>query len=419
MAMDEVTRTFRNEIAAALAKFDAAQIPTEIVVSSNLQGAINSAPDGSVLRLVAGTEFVGNFTVPKPLTLVTEDASLVTNSNSPALNVTGNDVRVVNVTVRSTFTNTNDLVTLRGSRALLQGMSITGNGSTKRGIAANGFDTIIDNCRVLGIGRVGQESQAIAMWDGSGLIVRRSVLQAGSTSFLSGGASPTVANHVPANLVFEDCLMTHDPALRGQGYVCKTGFELKSGRNVTVRNCTIENIWVEGQTGFAITLTPSNYSGNSPETTVEHVLFENNIIQNCGGGANIIGFSQHQSERPTQRAHDLNFVNNQFTISRLLYGGHGSLMQLGIEPANLNWESNQVVADGDAFIRTSDNRAITEFNFVGNSVNRAGTYGVWTPSGSRGTNWVTAFPGGIMTGNTFTGAHSTFRTNFPDNTYIV
>jgi len=313
--------------------------------------------------------------------------------------------------------NLNDLVTIADCEGVvLRGLVLRGDGTTRRGIAANGRNMLFEVVYVEHICRPGTESQAVAIWNGTGLTIRDSFLEGASQSFLSGGAAPTVPNHIPSDILLENCTLTRDTAWRGAGMAVKTGFELKSARLVTVRNCVIENVWVDAQTGWAITLTPSQY-GNSPETVVEDVLFTGNVIRNVAGGANILGFTQHtEPTRATQRANNLRFIANTFAISRATNGGHGALMQLGIEPAELVWKNNDITQDGD-FLRTTDKRPILGFRFNGNSVNTTGTYGVFTPLGSRGVGFAAAFPDGLIADNTFYSAHSTFKTNFPNNVW--
>jgi hypothetical protein len=151
---------------------------------------------------------------------------------------------------------------------------------------------------VRNIRRAGQESNAIAMWNGTGLTIRDSYLEGGSQQFLSGGATPDVPNHVPENILIENTVMTRPMEWRGQGTVCKNSFELKSARHVVLRNVIMENVWPDGQSGFAIVLTPSQY-GNSPENVVEDVLFDNITVRNVAIGINAVGFTQHSD--PTRR----------------------------------------------------------------------------------------------------------------------
>jgi len=316
--------------------------------------------------------------------------------------------------------STNDLIAIRKgtARTSLKDVIVEGNGATKRGIAANGRDMVFDHIQVKRIGRVGQETQAVAIWDGTGLTIRDSFLEAGSTGFLSGGAVTAVSNHVPADILIERSVLTHPLEWRGKGYVNKTAFECKNCRRVVVRDSTLENVWVDAQTGYAIVLTASQAGSlASPETTVEDVLFEHNTIRNVGSGVNALGFSQHSATNPTQRGHNFRFLRNTFVISGAQFGGHGSLMQLGWEPADIVWEDNTVTQDGTAFIHVADRKPITGFVFRNNRVSKPGTYGVFTPLGSRGTRFLDMFPGGVISQNTFAGANSIFKANFPNNVY--
>lgn len=388
------------------------------VTRENLQQALNSAAPGSTLTL-EGT-FTGNYTTNG---VSIRGGRLITPNNQPALIVAGDGVRVEATYIGSLVgAVTNDLVIYRGTNATFANVEIEGNGSTKRGIADVGINLTLDPVHIHHVGRRGQESQAVAKWDGTGLTIRNSVLAAGSTPVLIGGNDPAVPNTIPADILIEDSVLTHHVEWRGQGYVNKTGFELKSARRVIFRRNVVEHVWADGQTAFAFTFTPVNQGGNSPLTIVEDVLIEDNEIRNVGGGANILGLTQ-ETARPTLRLQNVTFRNNRFTISRATQGGHGSLMQLGKGPLNLNWDGNTVVQDNEAFIRTSDSAAIEGFQFVNNNVTTnvsvvANIYGIWTPIGSRGGAWVaTVFPGIILVDNTFTGWHSVFRNYFTQNTY--
>lgn len=389
------------------------------VIRENLAGALATAPAGSTLQL-EGT-FQGNYVVPVSLTLT--GGRIISPNTGPALTITGNNVRLHNLYIGAVpIVGTQDLLVIRGANALLEDVEVEGNGNTKRGIAANGNCTTLRRVNVHHIGRRGQESQAVAMWDGTCLTVQMSVLKAGSTPLLVGGADPTVPNMIPADIVVENSLLSHHDEWRGAGYVNKTGFELKSARRVVVRNTTIEKVWADGQTAWCITLTPVNQNGNSPLTIVEDVTFENVTCREVGGGANILGFTQ-ETARPTLRLQNVVFRNSTFNISRSTQGGHGSLMQLGIEPLNVSWVGNTVTQDNEAFIRTTDARPINGFVFTGNNVTTtvpvlANIYGIWTPVGSRGGAWVlNVFPGINLTMNTFTGSHSIFRAYFTNNTF--
>ena len=392
--------------------------PTNVVpVGASLSLALMSAEAGSTLELVEGGVYSCNCIASKKVTLKGKGI-IETPNSSTALTITGTDVVLADFTVRASGTqNVNDLVVLKGKNTTLTDVTVQGNGATKRGIQANGDTMLFENVKVLNIRQAGTEAAAVGIWDGTKLTINNSVLQGASQSFLSGGAAPAVANHCPADITITNSTLTRDLAWRGGGYAVKTGFELKCAKRVLVQDSTIENVWVDGQTGAGITLTPSQY-GNSPETVVEDVLFKRVKILNVGLGVNLLGFTQHTDPlRQTQRAHNIRFEDCDFVISKAANGGHGSLMQAGREPADIKFENNRITQDGEDFLRTSDSKPITGYSFTGNTVNRTGTYGVWTPTGSRGVGWAVTFPGGIIKSNTFTGAHATFKANFPDNTW--
>jgi hypothetical protein len=397
--------------------------PPPPVVTIPCEGDLQAAlAVGGSMVLTPGCTFTGNFTASAPASIVAIGATLVTPNVSPALTVTGANVTLMGGTLLAGVgAPTSDLVILTGQDITFLDTVLLGNGQTKRGISAQGQRMTFEGITIREIGRVGQESQAIAMWDGTGLTVRRSFLQAGSQEFLSGGSSPTVPNHVPADILFEDNVLSGNVAWRGAGYVRKTSFELKSARRVVVQRNIIEHVWRDAQTGFGITITPSQY-GNSPDTIVEDVAFIENTIRFVGSGVNLYGFTQHNElDRQTLRARDIRFLRNTFEISKVwAAGGHGTLMQVGREPAEILIEGNTITYDGDSFLMMVDLRPLTGYRFLNNTLTRFGAYGIYAPSGRiRGLYWAEIAPGGLITGNTFTNAHSTFRQIFTENTYLV
>lgn len=395
-----------NEQKAALAeierlvgviKFTDQPCPSNVIpVVSNLQKTISDAPEWAILDLLGNT-FVEAVVIDKPLT-------------------------VRNGTIQAP-PNCNDIVILRESHITLNGgLVINGDGTTKRGIMNDAMFVEIDNIQVRNIRRAGQESQALAMWNTPGpLKVTNSVLEAGSIPFLAGGSQPVTPNTIATGLLFDNCLFTRPIAWQGQDVVCKNAFELKSAQDVVVRNCTLENVWKQGQAASAIVLTAVNY-GNSPEAVVQNVLFENCGIRNVGAGVNGIGYGQHTNGgvvTPTRQGNNWRFINCNWEISMARNGGNGALVMLGREPKDIYFDGGFCTMDGGAFLRqTEPSIPIQDFSLQNMTIKPIGTYGVFTPVGSRGVGWNVAFPGGLINGNTFSGAHATFKTNFPNNVYV-
>ena len=322
---------------------------TQIIeVTGPLQEAINAAPAGAILDL-SNQMHEASVRIGKPLTIRNGIILAPANTND-----------VVNIT------NT-------GVGVKLQDLVIRGNGNTKNGIVAHGRNMDFDNISVQNICRVGQESHAIVMWDSPGpLMVRNSRLEAGSICFLAGGAKSTVPNTIATDLTFDNVTFTRPMEWKGKGYACKNAFELKSARKVVVKNSVLENVWAEGQSGYAIVLTPSSSGDlNSQDTIVEDVLFESNIIRNVGYGVNALGFTQHR-EFPTKQGNNYRFVKNEWRITKTL-GGHGGLVQLAHEAKDVMFEYNILRMDGDAFMRMADTKPVAGMRFYGNDVNPTGT----------------------------------------------
>jgi hypothetical protein len=385
-----------------------------VTTGAALQLALNEALAGETVRIADGLMLTGNFVADRPVRIVSNMGGLFSPNVSPALSILGDDVTVDGPHVRSfTGAATNDLIVIRGARTTLRGVSVAGNGQTKRGVQLNGADTLIEQCSVTNICKPGVESQALCGWDGTRITVRDTVLQAASIGFLMGGAATTVPDHVPEEILLERVTISRPPEWRGAGLAVKNCLEIKNGRFVTIRDCQFSDSWTDAQTGFGLVLTPSG----GPASIVEFVLVERLRMLNVGSGINLLGTGQNTV---TLQSNDIEFTDCDFQISRAAGGGHGSLIQIGRAPRSVRFHNTRVQQDGDAFVRVSDLAPIEDFTMFGCTVDRVGTYGLYAPSGNyRGTGFATLFPGGSIQGNTFDAlsAHATFRQNFPNNLY--
>jgi hypothetical protein len=363
-----------------------------IYVEENLPQAIKDAPAGAVLDL-GGLTFLATLVIDKPLT-------------------------VQNGEVCAPGPNVNDLVVLKGEGITLRDLILRGEGSTKRGISNQAAGTVLERVEVRNICREGQETQAMAMWDSPGpLTATDCYFEAGSIGFLAGGSSPSIPNTIATGLTFTRCTFTRPLEWRDKAYACKNSFELKCARDVLVEDCEISNVWAQGQAGYLIQLTPSQY-GNSPETVVDNVTFRRCHIHDGGNGVNMLGYTQHdEDDRQTQRGGNYRFEDCTFENILLAYEGQGAAVTCAHTPYNIRILDCSVHEDGGAFLRVSDKQPVETFEWRGGRVNVAGTYGVFSPLGSRGVAWDQIAPGGVIAGVTFVNAHSSFKANFPDNTY--
>jgi len=362
-----------------------------IHVSGDLALAIKNAPAGAILDLGGQTFTCAALKIDKTLTMRNGDVLAATNVS--------------------------DILELRGTDITLEDLTLRGNGTTKRGISNQAINTVLRRVEVRNICREGQETQAMAMWDSPGpLLAEDCYFEGGSIGFLAGGSAPTVPNTIATGLKFVRCKFLRPIEWRSKSYACKNAFELKCARNVEVIDCELGFVWAQGQSGYCIQFTPSQYGG-SPETTVENVVFRNCTIHDAGGGVNALGYSQHdEPDRVTQRGGNYRFEGCTFNLHKS-YEGQAAVVTCAHAPHDVSVVDCDVTSNGDAFLRFSDKEPVDHFVYEGGRVNVPGTYGVFSPLGNRGANWQQIAPGGTISGVTFVNAHSTFKSNFPQNTY--
>jgi PKD repeat protein len=159
-------------------------------------------------------------------------------------------------------------------------------------------------------------------------------------------------------------------------WTVKNLFELKSARNVVVRNNIFENHWKQAQPGWAIVLTPRNSQGTCPWCEVRNVLFEGNLVQNAAAGINILG---HDSGNPSGPAADLTVRQNVFRLSTAL-GGNGWFLQLGDGPRDATIEHNTIDSNGNTvvYVYGTDLMYGVRYNF---NSSRHGNYGINSSAG--------------------------------------
>lgn len=388
-----------KEIAADLRRLadelDLPIVKQQIDVSdaASLTAALDTAPEGTVILLKPGN-YVGQFEANHSLTLVCAPGAVIeTNTNQPALHVTGDNVILSGVNLAGP--RADDILVLSGKRSAVIDSSITGGGNTKRGIRLEGPEFTIARNKITNIFRVGQDSQAIAGWDTPGQgIIEDNILEAASENILFGGADPTIAGTIPSDIVIRRNILRKQLSWLGKGYVVKNLLELKSARRVSITDNVMENNWKDGQVGFAIVLTPVNQDGNHPAAEISDVLFENNVIKNTAASI--------QMARNGYKLEKVTFRNNLFEATGisspkniLLLGGMDRLV---FENNTFRYARR---ADSSTIYAYDGN--ITNFRFVRNLVRLAGDYGICAQGNCNGRLWQQFFPGGVIEENAFEG----------------
>ncbi|HEV7744032.1 MAG TPA: hypothetical protein VGO56_03450 [Pyrinomonadaceae bacterium] len=173
----------------------------------------------------------------------------------------------------------------------------------RRGFALNSAETSIINSYVSGFAGAGDETQAIAGWNGPGPFhIVNNYLEGGGEVILIGGADPAVPNLVPSDIEIRRNYMRKPREWNGRALI-KGTFEIKNARRVVIDGNLIESEILT----TAIVLTPRNQGGKAPWSTIEDVEVTNNIVRHANTGINILGTD---NEHRSLEARRIRIVNN-------------------------------------------------------------------------------------------------------------
>jgi hypothetical protein len=422
-----------------------AQSGSTIVVNAgdSLQAALDRAQPGQTVQLQAGAQFDGNFVLPQK----TGTSYIVVRTSTPDAQLPGPTTRVdlshepLLATLRAPNTipalrtaagahhwrliglrfigaGAGDLIALGDplqtdrtqiptdlvlDRVMLRGDATTGR---KRGIALNSANTIVRNSYIGGIRLSGQETQAIAGWNGPGpFVIENNYLEGAGMGILFGGAEPTIDQLIPSDIIIRRNHITRPVSWRTSPWVIKNLLELKNARNVSIEGNLLENNWEGGQSGFAVVFTVRAQGPRAPWSTIEHVRFENNVVRHSGSGVNILGMDD---ANPSGQARDILIRNNLFTdINHVTWGGSGIFMQIGDEPADLHVEHNTVMHTGNIISvyggTVTAPRPATGFRFASNIV-KHNNYGIFGNNLGTGNPAIAVyFPQSVIIGNAIAG----------------
>ena len=291
---------------------------------------------------------------------------------------------------------------------------------SRRGVALNSRHTAVVDSYLSDFKEVGADSQAIGGWNGAGPFrIENNYLEGAGENIMFGGADPTVAQLVPADIEVRRNHMAKplrwkagDPAYEGTDWSVKNLFELKNARRVLVEGNVFERNWAHAQNGFAILFTVRNQDGGAPWSAVEDVTFVNNVVRHVGGGINILG---RDDNHPSQQTRRLEIRNNVFLDVGGSWGA-GRLFQLLDGTNNVTIANNTGLQTG-SIVFGGDHAPHTAFVFQANIAphNEHGIIGSSTEPGNQ--TLARYFPRAIVRGNVIIGGRSGA---YPaDNTFVA
>ena len=290
----------------------------------------------------------------------------------------------------------------------------TGLNKARRGIALNSAETTISNSYVSGFAGDGDETQAIAGWNGPGPFhIINNYLEAGAEIVLFGGADPSIPNLVPSDIEIRRNHLYRPAAWVGKATI-KGNFELKNARRVIVDGNVIDSSI--RQTAFVLTV--RNQDGKAPWSTLEDIEITNNLVQHASTGFNILGSDTYH---PSQTASRIRIANNLLT-DIVSPGDIAYFLQINSGDA-ITVEHNTVQQAGNI---VSSERAASRFSFKNNVVqyNQYGMACFISGSPCQDNMACHCFPDALIKGNLIAdnagvGASYSLDRNFPAGNLFV
>jgi hypothetical protein len=196
-----------------------------------------------------------------------------------------------------------------------------------RGVAMNGRALAVIDSHLAGFKSQVYDTQAIMGYNGPGPFkIVNNYLEAAGENVMFGGADPSIAGLVPADIEIRRNHVVKPLAWRGVWAAVKNLFELKNARRVLVEGNVLEHVWLAAQAGFAVQLTVRNQDGTAPWSTIEDVTFRRNVVRHAGSGINILGTDDPNPSRSMQR---VLVEDNLFDdVDGSTWGGAGRLVQV-------------------------------------------------------------------------------------------
>jgi hypothetical protein len=426
----------------------------------DFQTALNTAQPGDAIVLEAGATYMGPFTLPRK-----SGAGWVTVTTSAPkteLPQPGVRVGVVNaVAMPKLVSRSGAVVTAtRGAHhyrfigvelrpatgVFLYNLVLLGDGETslnelphhiifdrcylhgdpqagtRRGIALNGAQLAVIDSYLADFKEVGADTQALAGWAGPGPFkIVNNYLEGAGENLMFGGADPRIQGVVPSDIEIRGnhfrkplSWRMEDPSYAGKAWTVKNLLELKNARRVLIEGNLLEYSWGMAQVGFAVVFTVRS-AGAAPWSTVEDVLFVNNVVRHAAGGVNIHGYDNHH---PAQLSQRIAIRNNLFEdVDGKKWKGDGRLFQLLRGPKDVVIEHNTGFADNSAIV-LAGGEPLANFVFRNNIVN-LGLYGIYGDGKGSGLAAIDFYlPGSEIRRNVFIGDARAQSSYPPDNSFV-
>lgn len=429
-----------------------------LIVSAggNLQAALNAARPGDTVTIAAGATFVGHYYLPPnpgpqwitiqssamnslpvagsrvsstqaaampKLVAPDENAVLFAGAGANYYRIQGIEFappagvysqNLIAIGTASETSNSQLAHDIDFDRDYIHGDPVAGS---KRGIAMNGGATTVENCYMSAFTSTGQDTQAIAGWNGPGpYTIINNYLEAGTEIVAFGGAPVSIPLNVPSDILIKNNTFFKplswrrgDPSYAGVPVWAKNHIELKDARRVTIDSNTFTNNWVGAdQGGYVLVFGVRTENGMVPWAVVNDVKVTNNVIRHTASGALFMG-----QDGIGGSAGNFLIQNNLWEDVRNDWGGDGRLFLVENRVLGINFDHNTAFETG--WLLVLDGAYNFNINVTNNIFNvAAGIIGPNTGVGAP--SFFAHSIGGVFLNNVLIG-HSLYP--YPPSTSIV
>jgi Putative Ig domain len=193
----------------------------------------------------------------------------------------------------------------------------------------------------------------------------------------------------------------------------KNVFELKNAQDVLIEGNVFENVWIAGQSGYAIGFTPRNQSGTAPWSVVQRVEFRNNLVRHAAGAVNILG---HDSPNISQQTNHVTIENNVFYDISATWGSGSRLFLIGDGVDSLVIDHNTAdTSDSSILYLYGASSPETNMRYT-NNMSAHNSYGVIGDTIGIGLPAIAVYlPGGVFAGNVLAGGNAA---SYPTGNYF-
>jgi hypothetical protein len=168
------------------------------------------------------------------------------------------------------------------------------DGNTRIGLLFNVRNGRVDGCEFREIHERQIESQCLLIVNGSGPFeITNNIMEGAGENCMLGGSDPTIPNLTIGDLTFTDNRLNKPLAWKGAIWGLKNLFETKHCQRAYIARNVMTNNWLAQQAGLAVLMTSRNGGRNAD------ILFEDNVIQNVGGGLHVTSGDNNQPDGPT------------------------------------------------------------------------------------------------------------------------